>query len=223
MTYENQNNNSKNNAYLAQNVEAIHLVEQLHQCTLNFTVRGCTLKYKRISLKFYIFFKNQSHLRLQTFGKSSSSNSVDFIHKDNAWLVLSGIAKHLADHARTLTNVLVDNGARDNLKGKSRNEKITHLQEICINIRCHRTSKQRLSSARRSVQETALRRLRVKIRTAKIYRNSDTLKELWISERELNDLTQLSNLFVQATNLVVRNVARVFMRHVVHEGINLNI
>lgn len=58
---------------------------------------------------------------------------------------------------------------------------------------------------------------------SKIYRNSDTLKELWISERELNDLTQLSNLFAQATNLVVRNVARVFMRHVVHEGINLNI
>lgn len=47
--------------------------------------------------------------------EKSITNSIDLIHEDNAWLMVSGIVEHLSDESGTLTNVLVNNGAGHNL------------------------------------------------------------------------------------------------------------
>lgn len=72
--------------YLANHVKAIQLTQQLHQGTLNFPVGT------------------------GAFAESSPSNGINFIHEDDARLVLLCIAEHLSDQPRTLPDVLVHNG-----------------------------------------------------------------------------------------------------------------
>lgn len=43
------------------------------------------------------------------------TDGINLIHKDDAWLVVSGIVEHLSDEPCTLTDVLVHNGARHDL------------------------------------------------------------------------------------------------------------
>lgn len=46
---------------------------------------------------------------------ASLTNGIDFIHKDDAWLVVSSIVEHLSYQPGTFTYVLVYNGARHHL------------------------------------------------------------------------------------------------------------
>lgn len=39
----------------------------------------------------------------------SSSNSINLIHEDDTWLVLSRVRKHLSDHSRRFSDVFIDN------------------------------------------------------------------------------------------------------------------
>lgn len=70
---------------LAQVVEAVQLVQELHKRALNLTIGRCTLT------------------------KAPSTDSVDLIHEDNAGFMLFRVTEHLADQACGFSNVLVDN------------------------------------------------------------------------------------------------------------------
>ena len=48
--------------------------------------------------------------------KNYFTNSINFIHENNTWLMISGIIKHLTNQTSTLSNVLVHNSTRYNLK-----------------------------------------------------------------------------------------------------------
>eukprot|EP00047_Mylnosiga_fluctuans_P002620 m.225234 g.225234 ORF g.225234 m.225234 type:complete len:387 (+) comp11232_c0_seq1:43-1203(+) len=159
---------------LAQHIEAVHLVQQLHQRTLDLAVgRG-------------------------TFREAAAADGVNLVHEDDARLVVARVAEHLADHAGALADVLVDDRTRD------------HFQEVCINVRRDGTGKQSLSGAGRAVEQAALGRL-----------DADTLEQLRIPQRQLNDFTQLANLLCETTDFVVGHVAGVLVRHVVDKRVDL--
>ena len=44
------------------------------------------------------------------------TDGVDLIHKDDAWLMVSGIVEHLSDQSGTFTDVLINDGAGHHLK-----------------------------------------------------------------------------------------------------------
>jgi len=55
---------------------------------------------------------NEKLLLLQT----QVTYSINFVHKYNAWLMISCIGKHFSDQPGTLSNILINNGTRHNLK-----------------------------------------------------------------------------------------------------------
>ena len=77
---------------LTQHVEPVHLVQQLHQRSLNLAVRGCAL------------------------AEALTADGVDLVHEDDARLVLPGVAKHLANQPRGLADVLVHDGGGDHFQ-----------------------------------------------------------------------------------------------------------
>ena len=70
-------------AHLPDNIKAIQLTQQLHECALDLAVGGGAL------------------------AEALAPNGIDLIHEDDAGLVLLGIAEHLADEPRALPDVLV--------------------------------------------------------------------------------------------------------------------
>mmetsp|Transcript_79136 Transcript_79136/g.157319 ORF Transcript_79136/g.157319 Transcript_79136/m.157319 type:complete len:255 (-) Transcript_79136:649-1413(-) len=77
---------------LAQGIEAIKLIEKLHQRALDLAISGCPLR------------------------EAAPTNRIDLVHEDDAWLVIPRVAKHLANEARRLADVLVDDGGGDHLE-----------------------------------------------------------------------------------------------------------
>jgi len=65
-------------------VKAIKLVQKLHKSALNLTIGT------------------------RAVVESLASNSINFIDKNDAWLVVFRKREHLSDCARTLTDILVD-------------------------------------------------------------------------------------------------------------------
>ena len=80
-----------NDFCLSELIKSIHLIQQLHQCSLDFSVCACSL------------------------AESTPTNGIDFVHKDNTWLFRLGIGEHFTDETCTFTNVLVNNRASHNL------------------------------------------------------------------------------------------------------------
>ena len=77
---------------LAQNVEAIHLVEQLHQRALNLPVgRGA-------------------------LAEPATSDRINLVHEYDTGLVIARVVEHFSDEPRTLADILVHNGRGDNLQ-----------------------------------------------------------------------------------------------------------
>mmetsp|Transcript_1693 Transcript_1693/g.3240 ORF Transcript_1693/g.3240 Transcript_1693/m.3240 type:complete len:284 (-) Transcript_1693:146-997(-) len=81
-----------NHLHLAQPIEPVQLVQQLHEGALDLAVSG------------------------GAFGEAAAADGVDLVHEDNARLVLLRIPEHLADEARTFADVFVDNGGGDDLE-----------------------------------------------------------------------------------------------------------
>lgn len=81
---------------LAEVVEAVQLVEQLHERPLDLPVGTSAL------------------------GEATAADGVDLVHEDDAGLVLLGVAKHLADQSGGLANVFVDDCGRDNCQRKGK-------------------------------------------------------------------------------------------------------
>lgn len=52
--------------------------------------------------------------------------------------------------------------------------------------------------------------------------DANSLEELGVGQGELDDLTQLTDLLFQATDVTIRNVARLLSEHVEHEGVDLS-
>jgi len=77
---------------LAELIEAIHLVQQLHQRALDLAIGRRAL------------------------AEATATNGVDLVHEDDARLVRASVAEHLANQAGALANVLVDDGTRDDLE-----------------------------------------------------------------------------------------------------------
>ena len=71
---------------LAENVEAIHLVEQLHQGALNLSVgRGA-------------------------LAEPAAADRINLIHEYDTGLVIARVVEHLPDEPRALADVLVHDG-----------------------------------------------------------------------------------------------------------------
>merc|ERR1712223_2248034 len=76
-----------NHLDLAKDIKTIHLVEQLHQGSLDLSVGTGAL------------------------AEPPSSNGVDLVHEDDARLVVSRVVEHLPNQPGRLANVLVHDGA----------------------------------------------------------------------------------------------------------------
>mmetsp|Transcript_28829 Transcript_28829/g.81222 ORF Transcript_28829/g.81222 Transcript_28829/m.81222 type:complete len:254 (-) Transcript_28829:479-1240(-) len=132
--------------------------------------------------------------------EAAATDGVNLVHEDDAGLVVAGVAKHLTDEARALANILVDNG-RGN-----------HLEEVGLDVGCNGTGKQGLPGARRPVKQDTLWRL-----------DAYAEEQLRIDERELNALTELSDLLAKTTDGAVVHLSGVLLKHVVYHGINLSV
>ncbi|GMS82430.1 hypothetical protein PENTCL1PPCAC_4605, partial [Pristionchus entomophagus] len=137
-------------------------------------------------------------VRTRSLAEPTTADSVDLIHEDDARLVVSGVVEHLPDHTGRLADVLVDDGGRDN------------LHEVAVQLGGDCTRQQRLARARRSVQQAALGR-----------GDADALEQLWVEQRKLDDLSELSDLLGETSHISVRNVAGVFVGHFVDERVHL--
>ena len=77
---------------LAEVVETVELVEQLHERALDLAVGRGALR------------------------KAPAADGVDLVHEDDARLVLLGVAEHLADEPGGLADIFVDDGGCDDCK-----------------------------------------------------------------------------------------------------------
>ncbi len=118
------------------------------------------------------------------------TDGVNFVHEDDAWLVIARVVEHLSDHARRLANVLVDNRRRHHLsKGKERTSRVNvnpedtftirrrHLEKVAVELGGDGTGQQRLAGAGRAVEQTALWR-----------HDADPLEQLRIQNGQLDHL-----------------------------------
>ena len=120
--------------HLPKNFKAVHLVQQLHQSSLNLpdqyylqnsssflehprpsfylqdNIQDLHFTFKSSTLKkaFTLFF---SPVSTSAFAESSSTNSINLVHENDTGLVISCIVEHLSDQPGRLSNVLVHNGA----------------------------------------------------------------------------------------------------------------
>mmetsp|Transcript_75506 Transcript_75506/g.161761 ORF Transcript_75506/g.161761 Transcript_75506/m.161761 type:complete len:274 (+) Transcript_75506:100-921(+) len=122
--------------HTAQVVESIDLIQKLHERALDLAVSRGSLR------------------------EPLTSDGIDLVHENDARLVLLGVAEHLADDARALSDVLVDDGRSDD------------LEEVGGHIVGHGPGQQGLAGARGSVEEHALGRL-----------DSNALEELGVRQR----------------------------------------
>ena len=160
--------------HFAQRVKAVHLIEQLHECALYFTIGR------------------------RAFGEAATADGVYLVHENDARLVIASVCEHLANHARTLADVLVDDGARHD------------FEEAAVQLAGDGASQQSFAGAGRTVEQAAFGR-----------RDADTQEQLGVEERQLDDLAQLSDLLLEAADLGVAHIARILVRHVVDERIDL--
>lgn len=73
------------------------------------------------------------------------------------------------------------------------------LEEVCLQTACDSSGKKSLSGSGRAVQQNTLGRL-----------DAYSEEEFGVLQGQLDDLTQLSDLLVQATNTSEVDLARVF-------------
>jgi len=52
----------------------------------------------------------------RSLGETAAANSINFVHENDAWLVLPGITKHLSYYTRRLANVFVNDSRGDDLE-----------------------------------------------------------------------------------------------------------
>ena len=78
--------------YLSQHVKSVHLIEQLHQSSLNLSISA------------------------RSFRESSTSDGINLIHEDDAGLVVASIVEHLTDKTGALADVLVYDGGGYNFE-----------------------------------------------------------------------------------------------------------
>ena len=76
----------------SKDIKSVHLVKQLHQCSLDLSVGRSTL------------------------AEPSASDGVDLIHEDDTGLMVPGVVEHLPDEPGRFADVLVDNGRRHNFQ-----------------------------------------------------------------------------------------------------------
>ena len=81
----------RNVARLAEDVKAVELGKQLHEGALDLAVRACAL------------------------AEAAAPDRIDFVHEDDARLVLPRIAKHLAHQPCALADILIHDRARNDL------------------------------------------------------------------------------------------------------------
>jgi len=155
--------------------ETIKLIQKLHKGTLDFSISR------------------------RAFSETLSSDSIDFIHKDDTGLVIFGISEHFSDNTGTLSDVLVDDGGGNN------------FEELTVHLTGKSSSQKSLSSTRWSIKQNTLRRL-----------DSYSFKQLRVCEREFNSLAQVANLTSKTTNISILNITGIFGRHTMDSRINFS-
>ena len=133
------------------------------------------------------------------FAESSSTNSINLVHKNNTGLVISCIVEHLSDQPGWLSNVLVHNCTWNN------------FEEVSIQLACHSSCQQGLSSAWWPKKKATLWR-----------RDPHPHEKLRIEQGQLDHLPQLPDLLTQPTDLGICDVPWVLVGHVVDQGVDLS-
>mmetsp|Transcript_2427 Transcript_2427/g.9507 ORF Transcript_2427/g.9507 Transcript_2427/m.9507 type:complete len:280 (+) Transcript_2427:55-894(+) len=154
---------------LAKNVETIELIQKFHECTLNLAIGR------------------------RAFGKALATDGVDFVHEDDARLVVPSVTEHLSDQSRGLADILIHYSARNN------------LQKVCVDVTRDRLGEERLPRPWRSVEQYALRR-----------RDAHAHKKFGIHQRQLDRLSKRSNLLPEPTDRAIVHVPRGLAEHVKH-------
>ena len=70
----------------SKDIKSVHLVKQLHQCSLDLSVGRSTL------------------------AEPSASDGVDLIHEDDTGLMVACVVEHFADQSGRFADVFVDDG-----------------------------------------------------------------------------------------------------------------
>mmetsp|Transcript_148811 Transcript_148811/g.414611 ORF Transcript_148811/g.414611 Transcript_148811/m.414611 type:complete len:336 (-) Transcript_148811:8-1015(-) len=161
--------------HFAEGLEAVDLVQELHERALDLAVGGRAL------------------------GEAPAADGVDLIHEDDARLVVPCVREHLADDARALADVLVhDRRGHD-------------LDEVHGHVVRQGSREQRLAGARGPVEQHPLGGL-----------DTYSHEELWVCQRQLDDLAHLPHLLRQASNVAVRNLAWILVEHAENRGVHLS-
>mmetsp|Transcript_20839 Transcript_20839/g.84851 ORF Transcript_20839/g.84851 Transcript_20839/m.84851 type:complete len:319 (-) Transcript_20839:229-1185(-) len=122
-------------------------------------------------------------MRLFTFGR----DGIDFVDEDNGWRILFRFFECLSEVAFGFTGHL-----RHDLRAVDQEEEGSSLIGNC-------TRDKRLSTARRSEEQNSTRRL-----------DTDALEKLRVTQRELDQLTNLCQLLPHSTNVIVPDVIKPF-------------
>ena len=103
--------------------------------------------HARVHLRFAYFHERtlDFSIRTGTLREPSATNGIDFVHEDDTGLVFARVPEHFTDDTRRLADILVHNGAGDD------------LEEVCVEGRGHRSCKERLARSWWPIQEYALR------------------------------------------------------------------
>lgn len=125
--------------------------------------------------------------------------------------------EHFTDHTSALANILVNDGAGHN------------LEEMCVNVLRHTSSQKRLAGSWRTVQQHALWGLDSNAQeTASTKINASSTSgarggevQVRVDERQLDDLSKLPDLLTETTNIVVGDLSRIFIKHIVDLRVDL--
>mmetsp|Transcript_64741 Transcript_64741/g.75277 ORF Transcript_64741/g.75277 Transcript_64741/m.75277 type:complete len:284 (+) Transcript_64741:420-1271(+) len=148
-------------------VETVHLVQKLHQCSLNFSVSTAS------------------------FRKSSASDSIDFVHENNARLMLLCIGKHFSNDSGTLSDILINDTRSDN------------FQETGLDVAGKGSGNKGFSGSRRTIHQDSFWWL-----------DTDSQEELRVCQWQFNSFSKSSDLVIQTTDLTEGNLSWIFIGHI---------
>mmetsp|Transcript_56794 Transcript_56794/g.164778 ORF Transcript_56794/g.164778 Transcript_56794/m.164778 type:complete len:390 (+) Transcript_56794:14-1183(+) len=126
------------------------------------------------------------------------ADGIDLVHEDDGRRVLSSHDEKLANHSAALADVFLHELTAGD------------ADEAALRVVGDRPRKQRLAGARWAVQQHPLR-----------LRDAQSLEDLGMFDRQLDDLLDLLDLLVDSAHHLVGAVGRFLDTHELHEGIDL--
>jgi hypothetical protein len=129
---------------------------------------------------------------------SSTADCIDFIKKDDASLLGSGKLEQLTNHASSFTYIALNKLTADN------------SDEACIRSVGDCSRAQRFTSSWWTIKQYTLR-----------WVDTQLCEPFWVKQRQLNDFTDLVNLVLAATQVVICHIRFLFYCHHRHSRVDL--